>query len=163
MAIKNLMPFGRKDVPVRREEENPFRALRREMDSLFENFFHGFEMEPFTSRHGAFSPDIDVVESDKEIAVTVELPGMDEKDIDVSLNEDTLTIRGEKKAEKEDKGKDFYRMERSYGSFSRSITLPKEVNTEKVEAQFKKGILTVVLPKTSKAVEETRKISIKSE
>ncbi len=163
MAIKNLMPFGRKDVRVRREEENPFRALRREMDSLFENFFSGFEMEPFTSRRGAFSPHIDVVESDKEITVTAELPGMDEKDIDVSLNEDTLSIRGEKKAEKEDKGKDYYRMERSYGSFSRSITLPKEVNTEKVEAQFKKGILTVVLPKTSKAVEETRKISIKSE
>jgi HSP20 family protein len=74
-----------------------------------------------------------------------------------------LTIRGEKKEEKEDKGKDYYRMERSYGSFSRTIPLPVEVETDKVDAKFKKGVLTITLPKTAKAVSETKKISVKVE
>jgi HSP20 family protein len=163
MAIRNLVPFGKKSVPVRREGENPFALLRREMDSLFDNFFRGFDVEPFESRLGAFSPKVDVTENDKEIKVTAELPGMDEKDIDVSLQSDMLTIKGEKKEEKEDKGKDYYRMERSYGSFSRSIPLPVEVETNKVEAKFKKGVLSITLPKTAKAVAETKKIPVKVE
>ena len=163
MTIRNLVPFGKKSVPVRREDENPFSLLRREMDSLFDNFFRGFDMEPFESRVGVFSPKVDVTESEKEIKISIELPGMDEKDIDVSLQNDMLTIKGEKKEEKEDKGKDYYRMERSYGSFSRTIPLPVEVETDKVEATFKKGVLTIALPKTAKAVTETKKISVKVE
>jgi HSP20 family protein len=163
MAIRNLVPFRKKSVPVRREGENPFALLRREMDSLFDNFFRGFDVEPFESRLGAFSPKVDVTENDKEIKVTAELPGMDEKDIDVSLQSDMLTIKGEKKEEKEDKGKDYYRMERSYGSFSRSIPLPVEVETNKIEAKFKKGVLSITLPKTAKAVAETKKIPVKVE
>jgi len=163
MAIRNLVPFGKKDVPVKREDEHPFSLLRREMDSLFNNFFRGFDLEPFESRMGAFSPKVDVTENEKEIKISAELPGMDEKDIDVSLQNDMLTIKGEKKEEKEDKGKDYYRMERSYGSFSRTIPLPVEVETDKVEAKFKKGVLGITLPKTAKAVAETKKISVKVE
>jgi HSP20 family protein len=163
MAIRNLVPFGKKDVPVKREDEHPFSLLRREMDSLFDNFFRGFDLEPFESRMGAFSPKVDVTENDKEIKISAELPGMEEKDIDVSLQKDMLTIKGEKKEEKEDKGKDYYRMERSYGSFSRTIPLPVEVETDKVEAKFKKGVLSITLPKTAKAVAETKKIAVKVE
>jgi HSP20 family protein len=163
MAIRNLVPFGKKDVPVKREDEHPFSLLRREMNSLFDNFFRGFDLEPFESRMGAFSPKVDVTENDKEIKISAELPGMEEKDIDVSLQKDMLTIKGEKKEEKEDKGKDYYRMERSYGSFSRTIPLPVEVETDKVEAKFKKGVLSITLPKTAKAVSETKKIAVKVE
>ena len=88
---------------------------------------------------------------------------MDAKDIDISLSDGVLTIKGEKKEEKEDKGKDYYRMERSYGSFVRTIPLPVEVDTDKVEAKFKKGVLSIALPKTAKAVAETKKISVKVE
>lgn len=163
MAIKNLIPSGKKSVPVKREEYNPFAFLRHEMNRLFDNFFRGFEIEPFESRLGTFSPKVDVKETDKEIKVSAELPGMEDKDIEVSLSKDTLTIKGEKKEEKEDKGKDYYHMERSYGSFSRVVPLPNEVDADKAKAQFKKGLLTVTLPKTAKAIKETKKISVKAE
>lgn len=167
MAIRNLVPrpFWKKDMPVKREEDNnPFAVLQQEMNSLFDNFFRGFDTEPlFRGKTGGFTPQIDVSENDKEIRVSAELPGMDEKDIDVSINRDSLTIRGEKKEEKEDKGKDYYRMERSFGSFTRTVPLPVEVDIDKVDAKFKKGVLTVTLPKTAKALEETKKISVKVE
>ncbi len=164
MAIRNLLPSisGKKRGPASRDD-NPFALLQRDMNSVFDNFFRGFELEPFESRLGTFAPNIDVSESDKEIKVSAELPGMDEKDIEVSLSNDMLTIKGEKKEEKEDKGKDYYRMERSYGSFSRTIPLPIEVQTEKIDATFKKGVLTVILPKSEKAVKATKKVAIKAE
>ncbi|MGO9612324.1 MAG: Hsp20/alpha crystallin family protein [Dissulfurispiraceae bacterium] len=161
MANRSVVPSGKKSVPGRPEEQNPFVLLRREIDSLFDSFFRGSDLEPFESRVGAFSPKVDVTESDKEIRVYAELPGMDEKDLDVSLTKDTLTIRGEKKEEKEREERDYYHVERSYGSFSRVIRLPVEVEMEKIEAEFKKGLLTVKLPKSSKAVEGTKKISVK--
>ncbi len=165
MAMRNLVPvtFGKKGMPARLTEDNPFALLRNEMDSLFDTFYRGFELEPFESRIGTFAPHIDVSESDKEIKVSAELPGMDEKDIDVSLSDNMLTIKGEKKEEKEDKGKDYYRMERSYGSFSRTIALPSEVQADKVAATFKKGVLTVALPKSEKAIKSTQKVAIKAE
>jgi HSP20 family protein len=163
MAIKTLFPSGKKDVPARREDDNPFSLLRREMDALFDNFFGGFRGEPFANRFSTFNPNVDVMEGDKEIVVSAELPGMDEKDIYVSIQKDALTIKGEKKAEREEKGRDYYRMERSYGSFSRTIPLPAEVDMDKVEAQFKKGVLKVTLPKTADAVKESKKISVKVE
>jgi HSP20 family protein len=165
MTTRSLLPFlGRKGLSVKREEENPFALLRREMDELFDSFYRGFDMEPFFDGHRqVFSPTMDVSEDDKEIRVTAELPGMDEKDIEISLNNDTLSIKGEKKEEKEEKGRDYYRMERSYGSFHRTIPLPREVDSDKVDAQFKKGVLTITLPKTKKAVEDTKKIAVKAE
>jgi HSP20 family protein len=155
MAIKKINPEEKKILPVKREEYNPFALLRQEMNALFDNFFRGFEAEPSGGRLSAFRPNIDVAENDKEIKVSAELPGMDEKDIEIGLARDELTIKGEKKLEKEEKGKNYYRMERSYGSFSRSVTLPTEVDMDKADVQFKKGLLTIVLPKTVKAV--TRK------
>lgn len=150
-------------VPTKREENNPFALFRQEMNSLFDNFFHGFEIEPAWGRLGAFNPKVDVKESDKEIAVAAELPGIDDKDITVSLTRDALTIKGEKKQEKEDKGKDYYRMERSYGSFTRTIPLPAEIDTDKAKAEFKKGVLTISLPKTARTIKETKKISVKGQ
>jgi HSP20 family protein len=163
MPKKNIVPAEKKSVPVRREEQHPFSLFRQEMNSLFDTFFRGFELEPFKGRFGAFSPSVDVKESDKDISVTAELPGLDDKDIDVSLSRDSLTIKGEKKEEKEEKGKDYYRMERSFGSFSRTIPLPAEIDVDKVKAEFKKGLLTVTLPKSEKAIKEKKKISVKAE
>lgn len=166
MSLRNLIkrPFsGESSVPVRKEDENPFYALQRDINSVFENFFRDFDLMPFGRSFEGFTPKVDVLETEKEIKITAELPGMDEKDIDVSVNKDTVTIKGEKKTEKEDKGKDYYRMERSYGSFCRTIPLPIEVNIDKAEAKFSKGVLTIVLPKTEAAIKETKKIAIKAE
>lgn len=163
MALKDFVSFGKKDVPVRRETDHPFALFRKEFDNLFDNFFHNFDMQPFEGRIGAFNPKIDVTENDKEIKISAELPGMDQKDIDVSLQNDMLTIKGEKKVEKEDKDKDYYKMERTYGSFTRTIPFPVEVETGKVVARFKKGVLCITLPKTAKAVAETKKIAVKAE
>jgi HSP20 family protein len=164
MPKKSVVPQGKKSVPARQEEYGPYGLLRQEMNRLFDNFLGGFEMEPFMGRPlVTFSPSIDIKESDKDIRVSAELPGMDDKDIDVLLGKDSITIRGEKKEEKEDKAKDYYRMERSYGSFSRTIPLPAEVDTDKVKAEFKKGLLTVTLPKTAQAIKQTKKIAVKTQ
>lgn len=152
----------RETLPKRFEEFNPFLVLRNEMDNVFDNFFRGFEVEPFGKGSGVFQPKVNVADGEKEITVSVEIPGMDEKDIELSLTKDALTIKGEKKEEKEEKGKNYHRMECSYGSFSRTLPLPVEINTEKAEAAYKKGVLKIVLPKTEKAVKETKKIPIKA-
>jgi len=153
-------------LDLRREWEYPFGAFQREMNKLFDDFFGGFDLSPWASHEGRlaaiFTPHIDVSETDKEIKVSAELPGMDDKDIDVSLTRETLTIKGEKKQETEDKGKDYYKMERSYGAFTRSIPLPVEVDTDKVQATFKKGVLEITLPKSAKAIQETKKITVKA-
>ncbi len=106
-------------------------------------------------------PQIDVTERDGEIRVRAELPGVDEDDIDVSLSGNVLSIRGEKRSETEDRGKDHYRHECYYGSFQRTIPLPCEVERDKVEARFRKGVLTVMLPKTSEAKESVRRIPVR--
>ena len=150
-------------MEIRRD---PFASFQREMNQLVDHFFSGFNLSswaPFERGVArTFTPRVDVAETDREIKVSAELPGMEEKDIDVSLTRDTLTIKGEKMEEKEEKGKDYYRMERSFGSFTRSIPLPVEVDTDKVEATFKKGVLTVTLPKKPEAQGTTRKIDIKA-
>jgi HSP20 family protein len=164
MTLKSIIPFGKRSVPIKRELESPFALLRKEIDELFDNFFRDFELEPYLGRwRDRFTPNVDVVEDDKEVRVSAELPGMDEKDIEVTLNRDSLTIKGEKKEEKEDRGKDYYHMERSYGSFTRTITLPVDVDTDRAEATFKKGVLTVRIPKTREAIEEKKRITVKVE
>lgn len=168
MAITDLAPWrwGDGKVTVRSEaERDPFYALQKRMDRLFDDFFNSFGLAPFGAfgeSLGAFSPRIDMSESEKELKVSAELPGLDENDIEVSLAQNALTISGEKKEEKEDKGWNYYRMERSYGSFQRTIPLPYEVEGDKVEAAFKKGVLTITLPKTAEAQKQTKKISIKA-
>jgi len=167
MNIRDLVPsvWRRTGLPINREEEQPFYSLQREMNQLFDDFFRDFDIAPFRfggDRLRTFSPSIDIKESDKEISIKAELPGMDEKDIEVNLLEDRLTIKGEKKEEKEDKGSDYYQMERSYGSFSRVIALPEFVDTKKAEATFKNGVLSIKLPKTEEAKVKGMKIPIKA-
>jgi HSP20 family protein len=152
-----------------------FGALRREIDRLFEDFDLGSrmpfrralrDMEPFWRRDMTWTaPAVDMVEKDKEYELTAELPGMDEKDIDVRLSGDTLTIQGEKKEEREEReeGGSYYVSERRYGSFQRSFRVPEGIDRDKVDASFRKGVLTITLPKTPEGQQKTKKVEIKSE
>jgi HSP20 family protein len=160
MDIKSLIPFGKKNIEVRREEENPLAMMQREMNRVFDSFNRNWGLGAFPEFTGSFMPRLDVTEDAKAFTVTAELPGMNEKEIDLSVSGDTLTIRGEKKEEKEDKNKNYYYSERSYGTFMRSIPLPRQVETDKVSASFKKGVLTITLPKTAAAMESTKKIDV---
>jgi HSP20 family protein len=139
-------------------------SFHREVDNLIDRFFGDFRMGPLgLSEHfggGDFMPRVDISENDKAIKVTAELPGMDENDIDITLTHDSLTIKGEKKEETEEKEKDFYRMECRYGSFHRVIPLSTEVDETKAEADFKKGVLKITLPKTPEAQQARRKIKV---
>ena len=140
--------------------------IQREMNRLFDDFFKGFDLAPsetFSDRFGKYSPSIDVKESDEEIIVTAELPGLDEKDFEVLMSNDSLTIKGEKKEEKEDKGKDYYRMERSFGYFSRVVPLPEGIDAAKVDAKFKNGVLKITLPRTEEAKSKIKKIAVKKD
>ncbi|HVY59685.1 MAG TPA: Hsp20/alpha crystallin family protein [Xanthobacteraceae bacterium] len=136
-------------------------SLFREIEKTFEDFSH---RTPFAGLSTDLSaPKIDIVEGKDGIEVTAELPGVDEKDVDITLSEDMLTIRGEKKVERDekDKEKNWRVVERSYGSFSRSIALPYEPDPGKVEAKFDKGVLHVHLPKPAEIAKKEKKIEIK--
>ena len=164
MAIRDLIPWGRdssSSVPstFRGDEGNPFLTLHREMNRLFDDMVSRFDVPTRFGRGTAMGwPSIEVVPSDKDVKVTAELPGLEEKDVEVLVNEDVLTIRGEKKAETEDKERGF--SERYYGRFERVIPLPFEVEEGKAEASFNNGVLTVSLPKSPKAQEKTKRIPI---
>jgi len=162
MDIKNLIPFGKKNIEVR-QEENPFAMMQRDINRIFDSFNRSWGLGAFPELTGSFMPRLDVTEDAKSLTVTAELPGMSDKDIDISISSDTLTIRGEKKDEKEDNNKNYYYSERSYGSFLRSIPLSQQIDTDKVSANFKKGVLTITLPKTVSAMDATKKISVKAE
>ncbi|MBI5137685.1 MAG: Hsp20/alpha crystallin family protein [Nitrospirae bacterium] len=165
MAIRDMMRLGGKEVPVRREEAHPFVSLQREMNRLFDEFWRGFPLVPTgwpESWQGGFSPRTDVAETDTQVRVTVELPGMDEKDIEVTLSGDTLTIKGEKKTEMAETREGAYHGERYYGAFRRMIPLPAEVEAGKVAASFRKGVLTITMPKAKAAEGEVRRIEVKA-
>jgi HSP20 family protein len=145
----------------------PSWALGRFSDwpSEFERFFDDFARRRLPASFNgveAFNPSIDVAETSDAIDVTVELPGCESKDVDVSVTGQTVTIRGEKKSDKESKGKNWQMSERSYGSFSRAIPLDFSVDAGKIEATFDKGVLKVHVPKPPEAKSETKKIAIKS-
>ncbi|MDH3257552.1 MAG: Hsp20/alpha crystallin family protein [Nitrospinota bacterium] len=168
MSLNELIPWhwGKNGESLRRDSGNPFAEFQKEMNRMFDNFSESmFSLSPLKRSQPEISaayPRMDVSETDKEFKISAELPGMDEKDIDVSVSNDLLTIKGEKKAEKEEKKKNYYRMERSYGAFQRSIPLPAEVEKDRVQANFKKGVLNIVLPKSEKAIKESKKVEIKS-
>jgi HSP20 family protein len=155
MNLKSLIPIGR-GHPV---ATGPFVSLQREIDRLFEDFTRGF---PTFSGNGAtgLMPSMDVTETDKEIEITAELPGLEEKDVQVNLSDNLLTIRGEKKAEKEQKDKNYRLVERSYGSFERTLELPEGVSPDAIKANIAKGVLKVTIPKPTPA--QAKKIEVKS-
>jgi HSP20 family protein len=151
---------------------SPFRTLRREMDRLMDEFDSGwhtpfrnfFNIEPIWRREidRSATPAVDIVAKDGFYEVTAELPGMDEKNLEVKLANGGLVIRGEKKAEREEKKKDYWLQERSFGTFERYFRLPEGVDTDKIEASFKNGVLTVRLPKTTEAQKSEKKIAVKA-
>jgi len=163
-------PSGRSMMPW-----DAWDTFRGQMDRMFDSFTRGLpgfpdlrrpvDVQPFfrfDTSFGTMAPAVDVVEKDKEFLITAELPGLDEKDLDVQLSGDVLTIKGEKTEEKEEKQKNTYISERRYGSFQRSFQLPDGVDRGKVSASFEKGVLRVMLPKTADAVTQQKKIPIKS-
>ena len=163
---RKILPYEREgNLAIKRQETEPFSLLGREMDRLFDDFTRGFTLEPFRlleEHTGVFSPVVDMTESEKNVTVTVELPGMDEKDIELSITDGQLTIRGEKHEEKEEKKTGYYRMERSFGEFGRTMTLPVGVDTDKSSAEFKKGVLRITIPRKKEARTSTKKISLKT-
>lgn len=165
--IKNLLPIVRLrgGSPLRRVDEHPFFALQREMNQMFDDIFEGISPAALREKGLAtFYPSIDVKETDTEITVKAELPGMEEKDVEVTLEDETLTLRGEKKAEeKEEDGKGYWRRETSYGSFLRVIPLPRGIDQEKVDARFKNGVLSITLPKQEEEKVKGKKIAVKAE
>ncbi|MEJ2070969.1 MAG: Hsp20/alpha crystallin family protein [Syntrophobacterales bacterium] len=141
----------------------PFREvsrLRNEMDRLWDEYF-GAGRRAFRLEEEAWLPAVDVSETGDKITVKAEIPGMEAKDIEISMVGDTLTIKGEKKAETEEKDENYHMVERTYGSFSRAMKLPAVVDAEKVEATYKNGVLTVVLPKMEEV--KPKAIEIKAE
>ncbi|MFQ5748064.1 MAG: Hsp20/alpha crystallin family protein [Planctomycetota bacterium] len=146
--------------------ERSFRSLQREVNRLFGDWFDlgdGFGALSRWQEHGEFVPRMDVTENNKEVKVTVELPGMEEKDVQVSLNRNLLTIQGRKETEKEEQDATFHCIERTHGSFQRTLELPFEVDAEKAEARFKKGVLRVILPNPVETQAEIRRLPIRTD
>jgi HSP20 family protein len=158
---------GRPSAPV----QHPFHSLRDQIEHLMDEFDRGLfpscwmEMTPFsklTSEIRGLVPAVDVVDEEKAYRVTAELPGLTEKDIEVTKDGDLLTIKGEKKEEHEEKEKGYFLSERHFGSVERSLRLPDGIDDSKIEAKFENGVLTVLLPKTPEAVSKPKKIAIKA-
>lgn len=165
MGFGDIIPWRRRKEGME-GEGYPLTQLQRRMNDIFDDFFSGFEMEPFrgfSERFGGFNPRVNVTETEREIRVTAELPGMSEKDVELSLAGDALILRGEKKVEHEEKGEGGRRtyFERSYGSFQRSIPLSCEIDEDNVDASYRNGVLTIVLPKSKAAQAASKKISIR--
>jgi HSP20 family protein len=142
-----------------------FRAMQEHVSRLFDEFFGDFGWEPWRLRGekgGSYLPRVDICDDKTSVTVTVDLPGMEGKDVEVTLSPNGLTIRGEREVEKEEEGREYYRRERSYGRFHRTISLPADIDADKAEATFKKGVLSIRLPKTKAEVESGRRIPVKS-
>ena len=162
MGIKDLIPWsnGGREVGIHRGPDgNPFFTLHREMNRMFDDIFRGFDLAPVGSTRGLSGlgwPQIDIDETDKEVRITAELPGLDEKDVSLEIANGVLSISGEKKSASEDKARRF--SERCYGRFERRIPL-EDVEEDKVSAAFKNGVLTITVPKSAKT-KNVRRIAI---
>ncbi len=159
MTFRSLMPFGRQET---RPAEDPFAAMRREMDRLFDEMTRGFGLPRTSFGEGVMAPRVDVRETEDAIVVQAELPGVEERDVEIEFADGVLTLRGEKKQEREaeEKERGYYLMERSYGSFLRRIPVPAEVDEDGIRAVFDRGVLTVTLPKRPEA--QPKRIAIKT-
>lgn len=164
MNIREIIPSGKSNqVPVKRDS-SPLLSLQNEMNRLFRDFFgetwphwsHAMEV-PYSA-----NPAMDVAETDKEFKISLEVPGMDAKDFTITLNDQYVTIKGEKKEEKKEEREGYFRQERSYGEFQRVIAIPSNImNAEKAEANVSKGVLTITVPKKADAQSKTRQIEVK--
>ena len=172
LQVKTEKKAG-EDMPSLREWW-PIESLRREMNSLLDDVGRGswrlpfrrsiFDMEPlWREMTWATMPAIDILEKEKAYEITAELPGMDASNIEVTLANGALTIRGEKTEEKEEKKKDYHLSERRYGSFERRFKVPQGVDADKIDASFKKGVLSLTLPKTAEAEASEKKIAVKAD
>ncbi|MCB1463768.1 MAG: Hsp20/alpha crystallin family protein [Nitratireductor sp.] len=168
MSVTDLIPWRRNNgdqLPsvFRDGERDPFVSLHREVNRLFDDVFRGFGSSlPSLDGVSAFNsrwPSVEISDGEKEIKVTAEVPGLEEKDIEVLLNDGLLTLKGEKRSETENKDNQF--SERFYGRFERRIPLDYEIKEDQVEARFKNGVLTVTLPKSEKAQSQVKRIAIK--
>jgi HSP20 family protein len=163
MAMRDLIPWSRaRDMTVQRSDDfNPFLTLHREMNRIFDDVFRGFDLTPLgTNRLFDRSmgwPNIEVNETNNEVKVIAELPGLEEKDVQVELTNGIISIKGEKKTETEDKNRRF--SERYYGHFERRIPV-EDVDEDKVSASFKNGVLTVTMPKAPQAQSKVKRIAI---
>ncbi|MCF6157147.1 MAG: Hsp20/alpha crystallin family protein [wastewater metagenome] len=135
-------------------------SLQEEMNRMFDRFFRGWDLSEFGIETGTWIP-IDLSETADKIIMKAEIPGIDPKEIDISIRDNTLLIKGEKREEKEEKGKTFYRVERRYGNFARSIDLPASVDMDKITAEYKNGVLEITLQKKEEV--KPKQISIKTD
>ncbi len=164
----HTLPIQRLDLPVR--HDNPLMHLHSEIDKLFDSAFRGFGFpsllreRSWSPRFGTdlLKPTLDLAATDKEYTISVELPGVAASEAKLEVVNDTLRISGEKKQEQEEKDKDFYRMERSYGSFQRVLSLPEDADQEHIKAVFKNGVMTITLPRKSLPQSEVRQIEVKT-
>ncbi len=169
MSVRDLIPWGRNNgsqapAVLRDGERDPFLSLHREVNRLFDDVFRGFGSGlpalAGASGFGGGWPSVEISDGEKEITVTAEVPGLEEKDIEVLLDDGVLTLRGEKRSETQDKDRQF--SERFYGRFERRIPLGYEITDDKVEARFRNGVLTVTLPKSEKAQKQVKRIAIRN-
>ncbi|MDY6831701.1 MAG: Hsp20/alpha crystallin family protein [Thermodesulfobacteriota bacterium] len=187
MDIKKFIPWNwfkkeeestDKTVPVRHEgaqgrslvQSSPIQQFHQEIDRLFERMLRGLDLSPFgldmpftpLVADSLLKPSLDLSATDKAYTLSVELPGVNEKDVSLEIANDTLTIRGEKKQEAEEKDKNFYRVERAYGAFQRVLSLPEDVDQDGLKARFEKGVLTVTMPRKAVPESGVKRIDIQS-
>jgi HSP20 family protein len=160
MSLRSLLPIGRERAVGRFAE--PFTTLQREIDRLFDDFTRGWPSMGWAApgRAAELIPSMDVAETEKDIEITAELPGLEEKDVQVNVADNVLTIKGEKKSEKEQKDKNYRMLERSYGAFSRTIELPAGTNPDSIQASLSNGVLKVTVPKAAPA--QVKKVEVKA-
>lgn len=163
-----VLPARRQDASA--HEDHPIMRIHNEIDRLFESAFRGFGFPSLgftrglTPRFGAdwLKPSLDLAATDREYSISVELPGVEAGDVRLEVVDDTLRVSGEKRQEKEEKDKDFYRMERSYGSFQRVLSLPEDADQEGIKAVFKNGVMTITVPRKSLPTSAVRQIEVKT-
>jgi HSP20 family protein len=148
-----------------RSTDHPLARFHRDLDQLFDNVFQGFPLSPGRKENGSawgglILPHVDIGENKKQYTITVEVPGVAEKDIHLTLADGTLMIQGEKRSEQEDKNKHYHRVERSYGSFQRMLSFPTDADENSVEAKFRDGVLTITIAKDPQAKSPVRHIAI---
>jgi HSP20 family protein len=166
MKVSNLIPWrhGRHEEPVRRQDMDAVQALRSDINHAFEGFWRAFDLPMLAGSEfgplGAAEPRVDIRETAKEVKVIAELPGMTEADVDVSVADGMLTIRGEQRAERESEEKGYVLRERSFGRIERVVPLPEELEPDAASATFKDGLLTVTIPRAGDAQTSTRRIQV---